>query len=436
MKAASRVVWIVLALSISWGCSSGVQTLTSPPPSFTAPSDTVVSTSTIATEVINSASLTPERAGSPTSGPEAASGIYIVSPPQYRVLSATNLTSQPAIQAEVIEPSPSGAQDVGDSSVSVFSHFSGMVAYWVQSPAGELWISDIDLKSAKRILTDSTNEYVGEFAVPYGAIRLLWSADDRYLIVDATQTGKQSLIYSIEEQTLEEWPWSCDAVALSPRTKQLATWCRSTEAEPSYAVMEWGGGIWISEQPPTQMLVSRGADQAFSWGWSRTGDKIAYFDPQDQQGRLFIADAAGSKQAFVPGIAWIGPITSYSFEFSSRYPIRWSRNGSRLLIFGQGTDCPPQESAVTGELSMRPCWQVIDSDTGQVLWTSVDISVLWPDQQMSDVTIEMAVFSPNSDYLALAVFRGGPRYIVLSAIQPAIPTILENSSGSDMYWWP
>jgi len=440
MNATRHILGWTLLLAVCYGCSSIRVIITPPLPGLSATADNLRSTPTGTASATQQPVHTQINSATSTPTSVEAGRIYVVSHPNYQALEISNLTTEPLVKTRAIK-APLGSQadikrGVGEALVSTFSHFSNMIAYWVQSNSGELWISDTELKSPQRIFVDSTGEYVGQFAIPYGATRLLWSADDNYLIVEAQEIRKQSLIYSIKNRKLEPWPWSCNLVAVSPRTGRLSTWCSSTEGRSGFSVIEWGGDIWYSDESPNQTAVKRSADMNYSWGWSSDGNKIAYFDPQDENGRLFVADASGPKLAILPGIAWMGPVTSYSFDFFSRYPIQWSRDGNRLLVYGQGDECPKQENLATGELQKRPCWQVIDANKGEVLWRTNKIASVWPNEDLRDARIDVAVFAPDSDFLAMGVFRGGPRYVVLAAVSSGRAMILGNFSGSDMYWMP
>ena len=52
-----------------------------------------------------------------------------------------------------------------------------------------------------------------------------WSPDDLHLIAEPDEErGRKGAIYHLLTGKLEDWPYTCDRVALSPRSGRLATW--------------------------------------------------------------------------------------------------------------------------------------------------------------------------------------------------------------------
>ncbi len=305
-----------------------------------------------------------------------------------------------------------------------YAHFADLVAYWTDDTPRQLWISDLDYQRPQSIYTDVAGKYpVKNPSYTDHQLRLLWSPDDRHLIVDAPTGSVPDLIYHIQNGKLEEWPWECDRVALSPRTGRLATWCPSTTSQSHYAVMEWGGEIWYSDVAPTTEIV-RGVKLSppkwiealvQPWAWSADGQHIAYFDPTDADMYLHIAGASGERLTVLPG--------GYRGE-TFLVELEWSQDGRRLLVEAYGTvghSCPRyRPPAPSSESEEAPCWQVLDTETGTVLWTLSDsaagiMSLLG---QPADGIVAWhspsAVISPDGKLVALTLSAGAvdSRYVV------------------------
>lgn len=289
----------------------------------------------------------------------------------------------------------------GYISVFAFGHFANQIAYWVDDSLGQLWLADLDYQRSHLIFSDEKGQYThiteGE------ALNLYWSPDDTHLIVEVSDHSAPDLIYHLQAGLLKQWPWECDRIALSPRSKQFATWCLSSDGQTRYAVIEWGGEIWYSDQAPATELIrgmklSPGRYRAWMrpWAWSSDGMQIAYFDPADQGGYLHIANAAGERLKVLPGgVKGLG-------ESTFLYPddIQWSQNGRRLLVNAYGNaDHPclhyPQDA------NDAPCWQVLDSETGAVLWTLADSAKAIPD--ITDWTPLRAAISPDGKLVVLTL---------------------------------
>jgi|GEM_PF-3345681 len=382
---------------------------------------------------------TPSTLVSPPAS-ETEGSLYLMMFPSYEVIKINSLSEPISITIQVINisppgPGPGATTTIGAALLSSFSHFSQKIAYWVRNEHGELWISDLAYAHPQPVFVDTQDAYLTQSAFAYSWLRLIWSPDDRHLIVDASLSDAPSLIYNLQAQTLAPWPWNCNMIGHSPRSGRVALWCAASNRSSNYAVMEWGGKIWYTDQRPTNVLVKYAPGQNPTWGWSPAGDQVAFFDPQEAEGNLLLASAEGIRLKTQPGSTYLANPFSYSFDFSTQYPIQWSRDGQKLLIYANSQRCPDLLSMMSGLAEEHPCWQVLDAYTGERLWSPLDIDFLWPDEEMEETRVQSAVFSPTGEYLALGIFRGGPRDTVIANIQAKTATILGNYLGS-MYWAP
>jgi hypothetical protein len=172
--------------------------------------------------------------------------------------------------------------------------------------------------------------------------------------------------------------------------------------------MEWGGEIWVSPDPPVTILVQTSSDRPYPdwlWGWSKDGEKIAYFD---SRGYLTIADALGN------------PIQKLSINWEG-HPmddmIEWSGNGQRVLVYASGKAnrlCPSSNynDVLYGN---PPCWQVVDAQTGEIIWQLSDYVEQSTSRYSSRYSNEFGLASISADgrYPALASIHSTKRELVI-----------------------
>lgn len=280
-----------------------------------------------------------------------------------------------------------------------FAHFANRLAYWTGSVPSELWVADIDYRHPERVYIDNGGQYAH---IPDGeGIVLNWSPDDLHLMVEVSDHSAPDLIYDIQTGLVETWPWECDRVGISPRSKRLATWCLSAKGESRYAIMEWGGDIWYSDQAPTSEIVrgarlSPGRYRAWlrPWAWSADGEQVAFFDPADQSGSLHVFNASRERLRILPGsVVGLG-----STEFPLPKAIQWSQDGQYLLANAYGHANHPCVQ-YPGATSEAPCWQVIYVVQGSVAWTLADSAKTFGD--IADWTPIHAAISPDGKLVAI-----------------------------------
>lgn len=271
--------------------------------------------------------------------------------------------------------------EIGPASATLisFAHFADKVAYWINDDVRQLWLSDLDLENPQLIYTDkdevySNADYEGR------EFNLRWTDDDLHLIW-YTNDDSPNLIYHLQTQTIEPWPWKCDRIALSPRTNRLATWCISEESETRFAVIEWGGDIWYSDVPSMFELVKQDRIALFSppiWAWSSDGERLAYFDPSSRVGEFSIVNAQGIAELSIPEAAWWQTeAVAESRIFLPSTLIQWSQDNSRLIVFAHELTthaCPLYRNYVSESDSFHdiPCWQVLEIESKSILWTWSD----------------------------------------------------------------
>ncbi|MBE7531285.1 MAG: hypothetical protein HND44_18330 [Chloroflexi bacterium] len=269
----------------------------------------------------------------------------------------------------------------GDALLLSFANYANKVAYWTGNEAGQLWIADLELENPQLVYADEAQIFAtGEDSLSswFGKGDLIWTPDDLHVIFDPKDEALPNLIYHLESNSVEPWRWYCDRVALSPHTGQLATWCSALDGSSNFAVIEWRGEIWISPSAPEHELVRRREERPLlwdsNWAWSSDGQQIAYFDPANAEGRLFVADAGGVQQSLFPGAAWWLNSNTSRIGVPTKV-IHWSQDGRRLLVYANDLmpdTCPDIEimfDLTEGEPADVPCWHLLDTQDYTALWS-------------------------------------------------------------------
>jgi hypothetical protein len=273
---------------------------------------------------------------------------------------------------------PTSMLGPGGSPHLVFANHKEMMAYWDANTPRGLWISDLAYSNPYLVFTDTEEDYAHA--------NITWTPDDFHIIVDSLDEDSPDLIYHVDTNELEIWQYKCERLTISPKSKLLSIWCDPEETTANYAIIEWGGEIWFTEREPENEIVNwkdikLGPMGLYSiLGWSSDGEKVAYFNTNDNEGSLYIASAHDIKQLILPNSAyWLSPIYQIIYPFD--HPIEWSKNGEMLLFLAIGDEtlpCPDSEIRTEpndGVYQNDACWHVMDISTGEVIWNLSDLDI-------------------------------------------------------------
>lgn len=303
-----------------------------------------------------------------------------------------------------------------------FSHFSDLFAYWIDDEYGQFWISDLLYLEPKLVFTDEQpKSYLNEYVLfDREALSFFWLPDDKNLVLDFANEEYPDLLYTIGNDSITEWNYHCDRLAISPASGRIATWCPSKASPEEFAVFEWGGKVWYSKAAPENELVRLGPDGLPQWGWTSDGERVAFFDPLDETGSLFIANAEGEIELTLPGMAYW--LLDHYDKWDLLSSIGWAKDGSRILVYAKGQQnhpCIPFDAYLRGEghtEEEEPCWQVLDSETGEIIWSLGDLAEQLEkrDNDFKAYFYRYAVISPDGSLIAFAAdFSGLHRTIIV-----------------------
>jgi hypothetical protein len=306
----------------------------------------------------------------------------------------------------------------GDSYALAFAHYNNRIAYWWGGGTERLMVADYLNQHPKTVFEDEGRYNFDESSSTFS---LYWTSDDLHLILNVLGDTDEDLIYHVQTDSVEPWNYECDRLAVSPKSGKLATWCSPHQKGGKFAVIEWGGEIWYSDSAPKQERIQNEADLFSAWQWSPDGEKVAFFQLADGSGDLYITDAQGNPVYVLPKIGrWLFQYDSYPWSFQSVESdlIQWTSDSNTLLIRANGDPEHPCPDLTSEDFDGNqiiwqdmPCWQVVDLETGKVVWS---ISDAFPILELSGGTrlIFEAAISPT-DHLLVIYDQTSRRYDVI-----------------------
>lgn len=285
---------------------------------------------------------------------------------------------------------------------AAFSNDGDFLAYLFQTEDGyELWLTDSRLWLPELAISIESKHEVAS---------LEWLVNDKYLLMrlgslEEDNVGQKIRIdesYIVNPrsgliESPEDWSGSCNILAFSPRTGNLATWCIDEGTNQENIVIEIDGELWTTDQEPSEILKELAFEGETSWAWSYDEDYIG-FTKFDRGESLYYSPTDKDMPILLAGT------DSGPFGFLS-----WSPNSEYLMYFGKCED---------GNF----CHIISQVENKEVLWTS---------QTNTLTNVGPVAWSPNSDFIAIST----PNSIVivnLSSRQKVFE--INNISVIDLKW--
>lgn len=342
----------------------------------------------------------------------------------------------------------------GQSTYLTFSRYSDQIAYWVKDSPGELWISDVAYLNPQKVFIDTEGSYVPEFENPQGEIKIVWSSDDLHLFLYDLHQPELSRIFHLETNKSEVWHWKCESIFLSSKSGRLATLCpriaSAAAEEKAYAILEWGGEIWFSDQFPGEPFLSPLSDGTALWQWSSDGELLAYYDPNDVEGNVIIADKHGNTRKILPGSSLYRDSEAEGYKqyesldvLDVDSPFIWAKDTPILLVngFGQSDEpCPPFVTAWDPDLyyAIWPCWQAVDVKSGSVIWTETslakNLSLAENESDPVNMAINGLVVEPGGKAIVVQSFYPEPRLVLINLQTSEATVISRFDTFNHLYW--
>ncbi|MDH5506648.1 MAG: hypothetical protein OEZ02_05465 [Anaerolineae bacterium] len=311
-----------------------------------------------------------------------------------------------------------------------FSRYSQKLAYAHinEKNSLELWVADLNLCSLKKVFED-TDQWLGEEPGKKMwplAIQIIWGPDDNSIIV-----VNQTKIIVISLTTNEKFQWSgtCDKILRSPVSDQFALGCSLEQEEgQQFGLIEMDGTIQMHPRPLADLGVT-----TLEWAISPQGDRVLY---TTEDYHLFVGELAGNDLALP--LTWnLRMVRGFRLD-TYKKGLRWSNDGSKLLVFGyesSGNLCPKDPEGLHDMDIENPCWVVLDASTGEIVWwLKTDLLDGFGKPASGWNTFYEAVFSPDDKWLLMSFMITPIRYTLLISLEEDQIIILGNYALSNISW--
>lgn len=312
---------------------------------------------------------------------------------------------------------------VGSAATLAFAHFSNRIVFWVRSPdeLGTLWIADINLKEPKLVYVDEKGVFTTNTSFPPRDVSLHWFPNDRYgLVKPANQRARPILVDTYTYSYQENWTWKCNEVIVSPRTSQFAIRCTDNGEQ---AVMEWQGEFWTDVNLSGEETIWKWEDDYMSSlspsgsipPWFPEGTKIAFVSESEPNTLEIITDS-DERLLIQLNVATL-----------FQHTIRWTSDG-KILVGGYREDWPAS-------------WFVVDSNTGEMLWSLEETSELnLTVQQQEEQVLLLGEISASGEYVVLSTDRvdvpsGNQLLLINIKTNEFQGEIADVGRGLDAYAW-
>lgn len=320
-----------------------------------------------------------------------------------------------------------------DFMTTVFSNYSDQIAFTF-STTSTLFLSNIYHQNITTLTNDKNYKVVG------------WTENDLYLFLINTDS-RQKYLYSLQNSELFEWPFDCKAVIISPISNKLVPMCTKKASAPieidPYALLEWTGEINYYKEITNKPFLIVQPDEEIFWEWSPFGEFLAFFDPNDEKGHLNIANSQGTIiHKILAGSSVFSEPLNQTEKFlplsTGENLFVWSFDMKTLLIKGYGNSCPPYANEFNPDILINkwPCWQVVNLDSGQIIWSEIDFVQNTNDIRYPGIPVNIWDIKISPTGQSLAIFTSDPHHIYFVDLKNNSVVLLKDSLSSSVkiYW--
>lgn len=331
--------------------------------------------------------------------------IYVWDPPVYGYLNPSDDIGF----IHALSPD-NGQRGPGEAESLAFSNYSGQIAYLIESDQDNfvLWVADLDLQQTASLWIDSEN-WLGISSV-YDIVQMRWGPGDQsiFLETDKDENVKDEyygILYSLKEHSAVRLSSRCNSIIFSPASENLALGCHSISGETQASfILEQDGSI-----EPVSDLPAGLNETVKDWAFAPDGSQAVLATDDDE---LKILNING-EQMEIP-IGYKPPRSDIVMRV-----LQWSRNGDRLLIFG---DAPNANVCPAGSVPNSPCWMVLSSQTTDIIWHA-------------DVIADFgASVSPDGKWVVLFCMDLPVRYGIVAQVDNNLTKIIYDEVVEAVYW--
>lgn len=392
LVASSTPTPLIITSTTSATSTRPVASSTSTPRNILSPTATVVNTpTTTANTEIDNAGRT-ER-------------IYVWDITHYGFLDPDSFNAA----IHVLYPSNPDFKGPDKAEALAFSDYSGQVAYLTKGEQNhlELWVANLDLTETTSLWIDDKN-WLGITSI-FDLVLMRWGLGDQFIIMETDKDkyveGEYfGVVYSIKDHSAIQLLGRCNTILVSPESKGLALGCPMLSGDDRITL--------VLEQDGSKEMVSSLPDDAMAvkdWIFSPDGSQVLYVTKDD---KLNLSDVNLSTTEKLP-IGYASP----EYSLVLRKVLQWSRDGTRLLIYGDDGGvgiCP----------TLTPCWVVVERSTFEIIWK--------PDEKV--IANAASTLSPDGERIVF--FRMLPpfREVIVVQVDGRKTDLIYDWAVETFYW--
>lgn len=330
-----------------------------------------------------------------------------------------------------IKPIETDVPGPGQGFAPSFSNYSQKIAYLVTNSDGfiELWVADPNLCQVERVWED-TDQWLGD-ASEYrwdNQAYITWGPSDNTLIIVSRVNRPHIAVYSFSNDELYMWSGECNQIITNSDSDQWTTVCSfDDDGDFNYSILDVDGSIHMFSSLPDGNLIS-----AIDWAFSPDQHQVV-FSAQDHA--LFLGNSNG-ESVQLP-ISWDEDLVNGFRRDYNQKSLQWSLDGAHVLVFGyeaSGKYCPIGVSVVTGENYEQPCWFLLDTQSGEIVW--------WLERELIEQVLPWdglftnyeAALSPDNRWIAMFVMHAPIRSAIIVSIESDQIIEIGNFVATKIYW--
>lgn len=320
-----------------------------------------------------------------------------------------------------VQPTSSSIADPTQAVALAFSNNLDRIAYLTHTDELELHVADIDLAEGTTVKLERLTWLINKLDAGE-RISLYWGPGDKTVLIINDEEGEDGVVFLIDENRTEYLSEGCNHFSSINSVQGPALWCRLRQPADSYLVLQGDGRLRLEQAlPPVDTVDVKEVALA------RDG-KTALLIMDD--GKVLLAKSNGERVET--------PIKYAERLWRIPRHLHWSLDDSLALVYGNSSQCPLFFNDETNQHLVRPCWHVIDSRTGSLIWhpTAELASAISSTWDRINATDYPAALSPDGTWLALSFREGGLRYLVLTSLDYSHTELVGNFTATGLIWKP
>jgi hypothetical protein len=302
-----------------------------------------------------------------------------------------------------------------------FAAAADKVAYLTYEDGLVLTIADLELTPITELHLEEI-DWLVDLIERGDTIPFYWGPHDKSVLIIDPNGGDQNVLYLVNDNRIEYIADGCRHLSLAESKVVPALWCKAKPPVQGFVVLQSDGEVRREAALPRSGVISI-MEAAFH-----------------ADGQSILSIGASGKVELIR--SQNNPIET-AIEYVSgvrRLPrnLYWSRDGTLALVYGNSAQCPLFFNDMTNEHTTRPCWHVLDSQSGVIVWYPTDelAATMQSTWDRIDGTTYPAALSGDGSLLAMSLRESGIRYFLVISLRESEARIVGNFAATALVWKP